>query len=188
MESRIEASLEAKIDACYEKMCARLEKKLSKSVEVPEDSPQPYRHPNFQVHHSNSEPSRSIRPEETVNRNQIVANREKMLRRVELPVFEGDDPYSWFALAERFFRIGGYDDRAKMEIVSVSLAGDVLGWFNSEMHRTGFRSWVDFKERLIARFSREKLRDPSQPFFTITQTGTVAQYIHMFEELSTQAT
>lgn len=54
------------------------------------------------------------------------------------------------------------------------------------MHRRGFRSWIGFKEKLIARFCREKPRDPSQPFFAVKQTGSVAQYMHMFEDLSTQ--
>lgn len=41
------------------------------------------------------------------------------------------------------------------------------------------------KERLLARFSREKLRGPSQPFFAVKQTGKISQYINMFEDLST---
>lgn len=45
------ASLEAKIEACYKKMCERLEKKLSKSIDVSNESPPPHRHPNYQVHH-----------------------------------------------------------------------------------------------------------------------------------------
>lgn len=188
MESRIEKSLEAKIEACYEKMCDRLEKKLSKSIEIGDDSPPPYRHPNYQVHHSNMEPDRSVRNEETVDRSFVVGNKDKMLKRVELPVFDGEDAYGWFALAERYFRIAGFDERSKLDVVSVSLVGDVLSWFNSETHRREFRSWKEFKEKLISRFSKEKLRDPSQPFFAVKQTGTVAQYIHVFEDLSTQVT
>lgn len=45
---------------------------------------------------------------------------------------------------------------------------------------------MDFKNRLLARFSRVKLRDPSQHFFNVQQTGNVAEYIHTFEDLSTQ--
>lgn len=188
MESRMEASLEAKIEACYEKMCERLEKKLSKSIEVSDDSPPPYRHPNYQGHQSTSDLGRSGRQDEVADRNTVVGSRDRMLKRVELPIFDGADAYGWFALAERFFRIGAYDEKAKLEIVSVSLAGDVLSWFNSEMHRRDFQSWREFKEKLIARFSKEKFRDPSQPFFAVKQTGTAAEYIHAFEDLSTQVT
>ena len=170
MELRIEETLEAKIEACYEKMCARLEKKLSKSIDVSDESPPPYRHPNYQVHNSTSEPGRSSRNEDANDRTTVVGSRERMLKRVELPVFDGVDAYAWFALAERFFRIGGYDDIAKLEVVSVSLAGDVLSWFNSEMHRRGFRSWIEFKQKMVSRFSKEKFRDPSQPFFAVKQT------------------
>lgn len=70
----------------------------------------------------------------------------------------------------------------------MSLAGDVLSWFNSETHIQNLRSWNEFKEKLIARFSKVKFRDPSQPFFAVRQTWTVAQYIHKFEDLSTQVT
>ena len=169
-------------------MCARLEKKLSKAIDVPDESPPRYRYPNNQVHNANWEPGRSSRNENAVDRTSIVGNRERMLKRMELPVYDGCDAYGWLALAERFLRIGGYDDRAKLDVVSVSLAGDVLSWFNSESHRRGFRSWMDFKQKLIARFSKEKFRDPSQPLFAVKQTGTAAQYIHAFEDLSTLVT
>lgn len=88
-------------------------------------------------------------------------DRDSWIKKVELPTFSGDDVYGWIALAERFFRIGGYDEVRKLELISVSLGGDVLSWFNSEVLRRPFMSWLNFKERLIARFSKVKLRDPS---------------------------
>ena len=113
-------------------------------------------------------------------------SRESVLKKIELLIFSGEDVYGWIALAERFFRIGGYGELMKLELVSVSLSGDVLSWFNSEILRSPFVSWNDFKVTLIARFSRVKLRDPSQPFFAVQLTGSVAEYIHHFEDLSTQ--
>ena len=59
-------------------MCARLEKKLSKAIDVPDESPPPYRHPNYQVHNANWEPGRSFRNEDAVDRTSIVGNRERM--------------------------------------------------------------------------------------------------------------
>lgn len=139
-----------------------------------------------QVWCSNLEPGRSDRRNTDRSGNDMIESREGLLKRVELHVFSGDDVYGWIALAERFFRIGGYNEAAKLEVVSISLGGDVLSWFNSEVHRRQFRK--DFKEKLVARFSHVKFRDPSQPFFAVKQTRTVAEYIHAFEDLSTQVT
>lgn len=129
------------------------------------------------VHNSDSIPGRSPTMGEARVQNAISDHRE-MMKRVELPIFDGEDAYGWIALAERFFRLGGYDEVAKIELVSVSLSGDVLSWFNSEILRRPFETWLDFKQRLITRFSRVRLREPSQPFFAVRQTGTIAEYIH----------
>lgn len=45
----------------------------------------------------------------------------------------------------------------KLEIVFVSFLGDVLSWFNNEIYKSNFVSWNKVKERLLVRFSREKL-------------------------------
>lgn len=51
-----------------------------------------------------------------------------------------------------------------------------------------FPSWIQFKARLLLRFGNLKSRGPSQSLFCIKQTGTVAAYIHQFEDLSSQVT
>lgn len=111
---------------------------------------------NNQVPNTTLEPGRSPRIEEVRVQNTLGDHRD-MIKRVELPIFDGDDAYGWIALAERFFRIGGYDETAKIELGLISLSGDVLSWFNSEIIRRPFECWFDFKTRLIARFSRVKL-------------------------------
>ena len=139
-----------------------------------------------QVRDSDLEPGRSFRSDAVRDRPPLIDDRDGLIRRIELPLFNGDDSYGWIALVERYFRIGGYSEAMKIELVSISLSGDVLSWFNSEILRQPFRNWMDFKQRLIARFSKVKLRDPSQPFFNVQQTGNIAEYIHKFEDLLTQ--
>lgn len=119
----MESRLENKIEECYERMCAMLDKKLSKSsspmeeqsephrqpihsINLVDDQPQPYRHLNHQVHFSTLEPGRSSRNEDLVERGQVVKNRDGLLKKIDLPMFDGGDAYAWLALAERFFRIG----------------------------------------------------------------------------------
>lgn len=65
--------------------------------------------------------------------------------------------------------------------------GDVLSCSNTETQRSMFVIWMDFKERLVARFSGDELRYQSQHFFAVRQVETVALYIHDFEDMSTQS-
>ena len=176
--------LEQRLDLKFEAILKKLDKRPMEEM-IPHQSPivLPREH---QVPLSNLEPGRSLRDSDETVRFSMRDSRESVLKKIELPIFSGEDVYGWIALAERFFRIGGYGELMKLELVSVSLSGDVLSWFNSEILRSPFVSWNDFKVRLIARFSRVKLRDPSQPFFAVQLTGSVAEYIHHFEDLSTQ--
>ncbi|CAN8289390.1 unnamed protein product [Cochlearia groenlandica] len=67
-----------------------------------------------QVPIPNSEPNRNFSG---------LGNKDRLLKKVEMPIFEGTNTYSWLARAERFFRLGGYDDREKRDLVSITLAG-----------------------------------------------------------------
>ncbi|CAD5324724.1 unnamed protein product [Arabidopsis thaliana] len=38
--------------------------------------------------------------------NFVLDNRASLLRKIEIPVFDGSQPYEWFSKVERFFRVG----------------------------------------------------------------------------------
>lgn len=44
-----------------------------------------------------------------------------MIKHIDMPVFVGVNTYGWIARVERFFRIGGYDENEKLELVSLRL-------------------------------------------------------------------
>lgn len=165
---QMEQQFNSRLDSKIEELFQRLAKQKAIVEEMTEDQFPISQHRDQHVYHSNMEHGRSSREEEVERfRFPLMDNRESMTKRVELPIFSGDDAYGWIALAERFFRIGRYSEEMKLELISVSLGGDVLSWFNSEVLRRPYQDWRDFKERLIARFSKVKLRDPSQPFFNV---------------------
>lgn len=89
---------------------------------------------------------------------------------------------------ERFFRMGNYNDAEKLALVSVSLQGEALSWYNWEINRRQFESWGQFKAGLMLRFGNLKIRGPSQSLFCIKQTGTISDYVQRFEDLSSQVT
>lgn len=125
---------------------------------------------------------------EPCHRNIRPGIRENLLKNVEMAVFEGIGIYSWIARVERFFRTDGYNDAEKLALVSVSLQGEALSWYNWQINRHEFESWNQFKAALILRFGNLKIRGPSQSLFCIKQTGTVADYVQRFEDLSSQVT
>ncbi|KAL1225386.1 hypothetical protein V5N11_009041 [Cardamine amara subsp. amara] len=49
-----------------------------------------------------------------------------------------------------------------------------------------FVSWTQFKSGLMLRFGNLKIRGPSQSLFCIKQTDTIADFVHHFEDLSSQ--
>lgn len=158
------------------KTLERMEIHEGKRIEKPETS-----------HHSPCESFTSEEPRRgPEGGNILLDNRASLLRRIEMLVFDGSLPYEWFPKVERFFRVGRYQDHDKLDLVSLSLEGDVLKWFNWEMHRQDFRSWDDFRQRLFLRFGESIDDDPGNRLFAIKQIGSVAAYVSEFEDLSTQ--
>uniref|UniRef100_A0A1J3EGU1 Retrotransposon gag domain-containing protein n=3 Tax=Noccaea caerulescens TaxID=107243 RepID=A0A1J3EGU1_NOCCA len=118
----------------------------------------------------------------------ILANRNHVLKKIELPQLDGSSPYGWISLAERFFRLGNYTDAERLDLLSVSLQGPALYWFNREMARDPFRDWAEFKRRMIARFSQKMEENPGKRLFSLRQKGSIVDYVNEFEELTTIVT
>ncbi|KAG7586410.1 Retrotransposon gag domain [Arabidopsis thaliana x Arabidopsis arenosa] len=115
-----------------------------------------------------------------------LANRENLLKKIKMHVFTGSQPYAWISQVERFFRVGRFSDAAKLDLVSLSLEGDVLKWFNWEVSRHDFGSWEEFKNRLLIHFGGTIDDEPGNRLFAIKQVGSVAAYITEFQDLSSQ--
>ncbi|KAG7537173.1 Chromo/chromo shadow domain [Arabidopsis suecica] len=103
-----------------------------------------------------------------------------------MPKFDGSNAYDWLSKVERFFRVGRYSDFDKLDLVALSLEGDVLKWFNWEMTRREFNSWDEFRRRLFSRFGAAPEESPGNRLFAIKQKGSISAYVTEFEELSAQ--
>lgn len=114
----------------------------------------------------------------------LLEDREGIIRKVELPLFDGSQPYGWIARVERFFRVGNIVGDARLHLISVSLEGPVLNWYNGEMEVEPFTDWEQFKRRMINRFCGSLEEEPGKRFFTIKQTGSIQDYVNEYEELA----
>lgn len=100
METKID-SICVLMERLAERTCPDLAK--GKSIEVDPS-------PNAQV---SFPPSSSTQGDETVGGNQNVAayaTRESLLKKIELPTFDGMMPYSWICQVERYFHVARYTE------------------------------------------------------------------------------
>lgn len=112
----------------------------------------------------------------------VMETRDGMLKKIEMPVFDGLHPFSWIARVESFFRVGNFAGDDQLQLVSMSLEGPVLNWYNGEMEEVPFTSWKQFKKRMIHRFSGSLESEPGKRFFGIKQVGSIQDYVNEFEK------
>ena len=70
------------------------------------------------------------------------------LKKVEMPIFNGDDPDSWLFRAERYFQIHKLTDFEKMTVATISFEGPTLNWYRSQEEREKFTDWANLKESI----------------------------------------
>lgn len=73
-------------------------------------------------------------------------------KKLDLPTFDGDNPYGWILGAERYFRFYRLSEEDQLEAVVVALNDDALLWFQYEDDRCPLRSWKEMKAMLVRRF------------------------------------
>ena len=138
-----------------------------------------------QVHRPNVENNRSVSMGYRVEELNLE-NRASMLKKVEMPFCDGSKISEWIVDIEYFYTLGRYRDDAKLDLVPLCLQGALKKWYAWVMRHGGFQNWRDFINQILVRFSESIDEEPGTRLFAIKQTGTVADYVSEFEELSAQ--
>ncbi|KAL5563463.1 hypothetical protein UlMin_033210 [Ulmus minor] len=92
-------------------------------------------------------------------------------KRLELPLFEGDDPFGWLFRVERNFAVNGMPDGDKVYDVSVD-------------SQIPFQSWREFHAAVMQQFGRAQEGDPTEQLLGIKQDSSVAEYRARFEQFA----
>ncbi|WVZ04403.1 hypothetical protein V8G54_025209 [Vigna mungo] len=102
---------------------------------------------------------------------------------VELPSFEGGDPYIWINRAERFFYIQKVAEEDKVELAYISMEGSASYWFKYWREKTKNRTWMGLKAGLINRFGGGFRGTVYEQMATLRQDGTLEEFVRSFEML-----
>ncbi|EXB38291.1 hypothetical protein L484_013924 [Morus notabilis] len=113
---------------------------------------------------------------------------ELCTRRVEMPVFDGENPDGWSIRAERYFAMNKMTEREKLDVAVVSLEGEALAWFQWEDGRSPIRSWMVLKLMLLERFRPMQEGSLCEKFLSLRQETTVRDYRRQFEILAAPLT
>ncbi|KAJ1433421.1 hypothetical protein SESBI_05947 [Sesbania bispinosa] len=80
---------------------------------------------------------------------------EEQWRKLEIPLFSGDDAYGWVNRVERYFNLKGVLEQERLQAVMVAMEGKTLSWFRWWRFCRSNPSWEDFKAAVISKFQPE---------------------------------
>nr|GEW78350.1 ankyrin repeat-containing protein [Tanacetum cinerariifolium] len=109
------------------------------------------------------------------------------MRKLKMPLFDGEDVYGWVYQAERFFEVHGLNTTGeRLRAAVLSLEGPALSWFRWINNREPFRNWEELKRRPLHRFQSLQDGNLHEQFFSISQQGTARDYVTLFERMAAQ--
>ena len=112
------------------------------------------------------------------------ARRGNRDRKMELPIFSGDDAPGWLLRIERYYTVNGIEGDERMDLVLVALEGRALNWYQTWEDQVLFPTWNQFREAVLRRFQPGVVKDPFGPLLRVRQVGSVMDYIEQFEHIS----
>ena len=120
--------------------------------------------------------------EKKTDNNENATNRNKF-KKVEMHVFNGEDPNSWPFRVERYFQIHKLIESENLLVSAISFDGPALNWYRSQEERDKFVSWSNLKERMLVRFRSTREGSICGRFLHIKQKTTVEEYRNLFDKL-----
>ncbi|WZZ16917.1 uncharacterized protein LOC125578396 [Brassica napus] len=76
--------------------------------------------------------------------------------KIAMPRFNGSSPFGWLLRLEKYFQSCHVVEDERLGRLSECLEGEAFFWYKKELYFGGFRTWCEFKRRLVARFSPVK--------------------------------
>ncbi|XP_073225291.1 uncharacterized protein [Cicer arietinum] len=103
-------------------------------------------------------------------------------RKLEIPIFAGDDAYGWVQKLERYFALRGVTPEEKMQATMISLEGKALSWYQWWEGYSPNPTWESFKIAVVRRFQPSMIQNPFELLLSLKQNNSVEEYVELFEK------
>ncbi|XP_063944151.1 uncharacterized protein LOC135150826 isoform X1 [Daucus carota subsp. sativus] len=103
-------------------------------------------------------------------------------RKLDMPIFDGEDPDGWILRVERYFAFYRLSEDEMLEAVAVAMDGDALRWYQWENKRRPIRRWDDLKGFILRQFRSVSGGSLYEQWLSTTQSTTVKEYRRAFIE------
>ncbi|XP_022638797.1 uncharacterized protein LOC111242018 [Vigna radiata var. radiata] len=103
-------------------------------------------------------------------------------RKLDIPVFTGDEVYGCTNRLERYFRLREVSEEERMQALMLALEGKALNWFQWWETCNPNPTWEACKDAMVRRFQPTMLQSPFEILIGLCQTGQVGEYIEQFEQ------
>lgn len=99
------------------------------------------------------------------------------VKKVELPMFDGDDPAGWISYAEVYFRVQNTNPEVRVNLAQLCMEGSTIHFFNSLLNEEEELTWERLKTELLDRYGGLGEGDVFEQLSSLKQTGGVDEYI-----------
>lgn len=76
----------------------------------------------------------------------------QFVKKVELPMFNGEDPTGWIARAEVYFQVQETSSEVKVNLAQLCMEGPMLHFLKSLLDENEDMTWEQFKLELLERY------------------------------------
>ncbi|KAA0067146.1 ty3-gypsy retrotransposon protein [Cucumis melo var. makuwa] len=111
--------------------------------------------------------------------NVTVTDRSKY-KKLEMPMFLGENPESWVYRTEHFFEINNLPKAEKVKVAVVNFGQDEVDWYCWSHNRKKVESWEDLKGRMFEFFRDSGQKSLGARLIRIQQDGSYNDYVKKF--------
>lgn len=107
-------------------------------------------------------------------------------KKVELPLFLGEDPAGWIVRAEIYFKVQSTKEELKVSLAQLCMEGHTIHFFRALLDDDEHLTWEKLKEALLERYGNMGEGSIFEQLSALKQENGVEEYIQAFEGLIAQ--